>query len=1267
MKIIPKLNLNKHPISVDNGSLIDANNIRLSNDNTVLCIDNSIKNIGNYDVKYAIPCNKEIVYFVLENNVLQLYRYKEDIEEYIKIDNCYIDYHENAEYVGTFTYNNNHLIIAIGESYKDNDNNIINIPLKVIDLDNSDTFNNKLYSIVPEIYIPTIEYDYINGNAYKGWYFIFIRYKISENNYTQWYNTNCNIYVNSFNNDNFINYFASKEVPKIDDNITIKMSNFVSDDKDVCSNSFKIKFTNNDNTYNNYQLGFICINKTYTKCFISNDLKLNINTNNEFIFKSNVVNEYSANLLIETYNNYYNVKTLINSNNRLYIANYKETNSIANDVINGNNFLNINVIKTPYSNKYINEYKYESFDLQNITFNCETINNVSCCNIKQLPFTKYNVIFDYNDISKENIIIGNDYINTNGTVELRYYNGTSFASKNVDINNIYLIPNKNKLKVAIINGTDIEELPISIYGTYTYQDSGSTTPDGSPIEHTVYKHIDIITNNGLYVTNLYNDSITVKENINYDVLSYNSEVFNSVGIRDNEYYNFYVHFIDKYGIITNGINIGKYLLNVDNIIERKGNNIGDTLFKIIVNNKNESLNNIYKLKIDFNDNDSINVISKLNKYYKGFFISYEKPEFNTKLHGIFINENGSYKFYSDELNFNDSIDFNFTHVNFWTINNFESNFNNVTCILSNTTGKLAKIDYKEIKVADSYNNTNKSTYIQLYFNRTSNTIPETIKTMNKNIYYYAELINNEDYSNKYNNINKTLIPCSNVIYFDNIKLNDSFEINTKDTFISTGHSMIYNNVYFDSTTKLFRSEYNPIPVNNIGVNYIYNCKTSIPIECLVYNNKPTVEYFPNTGITTTDEYDKTFVVGNIVEAKNSIDLYKHNDFVIYECHPKSLINYNKNNVTDIFCKTIRRSNVMQDESYNITWRNFNAEQYKIINENKGNVVKLISIGKYFLAHTEHSLFLFDGTDTIKSDNGNIQLNDVDIWDLNYKEVLTSELGYAGIDKESDGIVGNFGYIFYSKDNNNIFKFDNNKIDIIDTDIHNLIKYKKWNIEFGNDINRNRLLIKFNNYCVLSYNYVSNTFVSKHNIEFNKIYSTKTNIYIINNNDKYISTFDDNYCNNANISVMFNNGYESIKSIESIVYKLYRVNINYDRQDNTNDKPPVEGTIANRSTNYAGDSIRIYNDNSDTNDININYDNTKFTNEFGEYKKPYWRFGNWYFNYIRNNYTDENCQDSNQRINGNYFIIKFEISPNNNKHENVEIETVDINVNNGELL
>ena len=221
MNILPQLSLNGHYQTQKSMSMVDANGIRLSKDCNTLETDNLLKNahdIGttiannepnsiSKEIVYILSCNKELIIFVKYGYILteviaykcKVFRYKEESDNENHTELIIEDYkYHGGKLTGTFTYNvDNDLIIAISE-YGEN----LHIPLKVINVDKivNQTIDESKVSICPEVKIPTIEnINYIKGNAYKGWYYFFIRYKIDNTDYTQWYNFGQPIYVDTIN------------------------------------------------------------------------------------------------------------------------------------------------------------------------------------------------------------------------------------------------------------------------------------------------------------------------------------------------------------------------------------------------------------------------------------------------------------------------------------------------------------------------------------------------------------------------------------------------------------------------------------------------------------------------------------------------------------------------------------------------------------------------------------------------------------------------------------------------------------------------------------------------------------------------------------------------------------------------------------------------------------------------------------------------------------------------------------------------------------
>ena len=233
MNILPQLSLNGHYQTQKSMSMVDANGIRLSKDCNTLETDNLLKNahdIGttiannspngviSTEIIYILSCNKELIifanyaYMVTQDiaHKCKVFRYKEESDNENHTELIIEDYkYHGGKLTGTFTYNvDNDLIIAISE-YGEN----LHIPLKVINIDKivNQTIDESKVSICPEVKIPTINnINYVKGNAYKGWYYFFIRYKIDNTDYTQWYNFGQPIYVDTINNNSIIKYCYPK-------------------------------------------------------------------------------------------------------------------------------------------------------------------------------------------------------------------------------------------------------------------------------------------------------------------------------------------------------------------------------------------------------------------------------------------------------------------------------------------------------------------------------------------------------------------------------------------------------------------------------------------------------------------------------------------------------------------------------------------------------------------------------------------------------------------------------------------------------------------------------------------------------------------------------------------------------------------------------------------------------------------------------------------------------------------------------------------------
>jgi hypothetical protein len=786
-------------------------------------------------------------------------------------------------------------------------------------------------------------------------------------------------------------------------------------------------------------------------------------------------------------------------------------------------------------------------------------------------------------------------------------------------------------------------------------------------------------------------------------------------LSQNLNYEFY-----KIFTFNNYINTNEY--GFDNYI----NSNGDSLFKVPFNNIGVNNHRVYYPYFN-------NII--IPNGYIGYFISYEKFEKRSKYTGLLtINDfrntdtiiadnvvkkdslntmsSNTMNFYCDSLDIDDTLelDFDFLRIegknvfdyydipsiNYYQRNapfGFVTDMNKVQ-LQDYNFEKLYPMPNYKLAVANSVKDNRLGVGTCIVIDNKYDLFVNATEKKNNDINLYrVSLV--KDNPNIYNNNNKTLIKFTDVFYNKN---------NTG--IISTGLNGVYSysgTIIYADTGVVFNETNGIITMQNAEYQYYpttvspehnktyendkpFMCYLQMPVidtvfhESKCFKNEPK----PQSYVTKSGNNDATqYRTGYMVTPANSIDLFENRQGSSDKFNPKTYSNYREDiKYIDIYNKTIRRSNIIQDESRENAWRKFGLEAYKNITENKGIIINLVGIGNLILAHTEHSLFMFDLNNELKTIDQNIQLYQPDAFDVAYKEVFTSELGYGGLQDKRSAIVSQFGYIFYNNDDNNIYRFDNNQLAIISNDIAEwLVKAKPNNVRFAHDIRNNRLLIKFdydifrkNEYnstftqkcnLVLSYNYKTQNFISKHSYYFRDAYNSKNKVYFINsfksNNSIYDAVYNfteniNNYCtynnnygyssanegynNMCKLSFIVNEGYDIIKFLEYITYKLYKI----DESVNGNVPSPVKKL----DTPYAGQLLRVYNDNVNTNDINITVDNesidpNEHKNIFGNYKKPYWDLGNWNFSYLRNMIGNEDNQSATvmSRLYGNYFIIEFE--------------------------
>lgn len=1257
-----KLVLNKHPKDCEDLILVNARNVKVSNDFSCLQSENSIfhnrviesfinNNFGNdWNIAGVIPCNVELILIVYKGDSFptnaSIVRYNEN-KNSCEISYNKFEYH-GGEIKGTFTYNvQSNLILSIAEY-----NTKFNIPLRTINIgkfgingDDTDVnLKNGLLSNAPEVYIPKlINQEYTIGNAYKGWYNFFIRFKINKIDYTSWFHLGYPIFVSDLIERDIIKYYYSGWINDLLDSsgkwklyFMTGCSDYISDDTKVANETitFDINGLNKSEQlgYKYYQIGFICATKDSQKAFKTNDIKINVT--NYKLEINNCVTYSVTNLITDNYN-FYNVKNIINYQNRLYIANYNEEN-------------------------------IPNIDLSNVI----------------LRWNQENVVYD--DYYKHSIYFADEKgctdIETKVKTKQNNTNLTSFDF--INTNNSY---NRRKKETTLIPG-ETYAFYIHFVNKYGEVSRGYKLPNNGRGNFNL-----VINKNGDALFKVpYIELSNFKDNIIKPRLTLQIDFRNTY--IPNEYVGYFLTYeqfestCKTTGVLTKFDFYNK---------EQKATKVVSAVYtsKTIV--RNENYNAI--------DSDNLTTV----KFYSSEFdipdnleLKYNKLRLEKK--NCFDVQDSVYG--NIDVGITDIFIINPAVVNA----KFAYNLN-----IPEKGGTLVNIEIPiskyNIKVAGDATEGQNGLGTCLEITLPTSTIKELFPN-GEYVLYKASLLN--DTTELYVNENKNLIKFTNIEYFAEGKVKEFKEgLNGHSTY---NDFLIYNwnKFIFDSGKNVILNySYNAYyPTWAFGSNFQLDdnlFKYSHPaayLQLAVYKDKmleaKSFKNPPKACVTqlseaSETEENQTFIFGNgcIVEPSDTVDLFKEKYYNQDVSNPKTYTNYDKNiSYLNVYNKRIYRSNIVQDESNENAWRIFPLEGYKDITENKGNITNLLAMGTTLLVHTEHSLFMFNRDNTMKTQDKDVQLAMPDIFDVDYKEVFTSTLGICGLQDDRAWIADDFGYIFYDNDAHRLYQFGQGKINNFDNDIIQwLNKYKPNRVRFANDKISNRLLIRFDyqditkqDNKVISFNYKLGNYISFHDYIFEEGINTKNKLYFFTGrkDNQLKSIFNIDYSNLTNTSYnnfenytkqLINNSqidililgtyitdkgsftiYDTVKYLEYLTYKLYKI----DKSNEDYVQLPVEGL----KLPYSGDTLRVFNHNVDTGVIDIKIDTEKAKNPFGNYKKPYWDLDNWNFSYLRNKGSQHDGKqiygDVMSRLYGNYFIASFTFSDSERR---VEFEDLKYNV------
>ena len=324
MEIVKELNKDDGLEFIKNGSITHAVNVIVSKDGNSIQNEQSLETIVTLDenekIVGIIPCAKELVIFTASNKI---YRYNEDNKELSLIETSWKWY--GGEVFGTYTYNvRGDLIIAISERNPRED-----VPLKVINLNNANLGSDNIFTLNPDIPQSTVV-DYgqeYGGRMRNGTYLLFIRFEISDNEFSSWKDLGVVIYLSPSLTSNIISSVTLQGPSNTTSTYDIR--DYAREDIEYNANSIfaTLNIDNKSgNTFKSFQIAYICTYKDGKEAF--NLGSYSFNESGIYRISGNRSSKESISVdevLISANNfNLYNVKTMCNYNNRLYVANYKE-------------------------------------------------------------------------------------------------------------------------------------------------------------------------------------------------------------------------------------------------------------------------------------------------------------------------------------------------------------------------------------------------------------------------------------------------------------------------------------------------------------------------------------------------------------------------------------------------------------------------------------------------------------------------------------------------------------------------------------------------------------------------------------------------------------------------------------------------------------------------------------------------------------------------------------------------------------------------------
>lgn len=245
--------------------------------------------------------------------------------------------------------------------------------------------------------------------------------------------------------------------------------------------------------------------------------------------------------------------------------------------------------------------------------------------------------------------------------------------------------------------------------------------------------------------------------------------------------------------------------------------------------------------------------------------------------------------------------------------------------------------------------------------------------------------------------------------------------------------------------------------SNFNFNYI-SLHDDPKLALKTYYNKSSNQYASETGEPTSlNVNDSTTVMLKLIPSLTASDTYELAS--MYRDYPRKQYNvYNPKSISK-FDNTVR-SSILQGDEATISIFKFDAADYYNIPTNRGIITNLVAIGEAILVHTHDSMFKFSGSNSMNTANGDVTLKESQPFDTGVAEMFGAEFGFAGLQNKKDHIITEQGYIFFDRDSKVIYMYSgqSNMIRLSES-IERLFRYKPiTDVAFANDFYNNRFFV-----------------------------------------------------------------------------------------------------------------------------------------------------------------------------------------------------------------